>query len=72
MSLAALACPMCFSQAANSPMVDAAFIGIVALFAITVGVLGGVAAFIRHLVKLSRRADTQPDLPVISGDGGQS
>jgi predicted transporter len=50
------ACPMCFSAAADSPMVDAALIGIVALFAITVGVLGGFAAFIRHVARLSRQA----------------
>jgi hypothetical protein len=54
MSLAALACPVCFSQAGQSPMVDAALLGVVALLAVTISVLGGFAAFMRHVAKLSR------------------
>ncbi|MGH9200146.1 MAG: hypothetical protein ACRD2A_02785 [Vicinamibacterales bacterium] len=54
MNFLAMACPVCFSQGAGgSPLVDAAFMGVVALLAVTVGVLGGFAAFIRHLMKLS-------------------
>jgi hypothetical protein len=48
----AMACPVCFSRA-DSPMVDAALFGVLALFAVTVAVLAGFAAFIRRLVKLS-------------------
>jgi hypothetical protein len=50
--LVAMACPVCFSQA-GSPLVDAALLGVIALLGVTVGVLGGFAAFIRHLMKLS-------------------
>ena len=52
----AMACPVCFSQAGESPLVDAALMGVLALLIVTVGVLGGFVAFIRHLAKLSRRA----------------
>jgi hypothetical protein len=54
---AAMACPVCFSQAAESPLVDAAMMGVLALLIVTVGVLGGFVAFIRHLAKLSRKAE---------------
>jgi hypothetical protein len=50
----AMACPVCFSQGgAGSPLIDAALFGVIALLGVTVGVLGGFAAFIRHLMKLS-------------------
>jgi predicted transporter len=55
--LAAMACPVCFSQAAESPLVEAAMMGVLALLIVTVGVLGGFIAFIRHLAKLSRKAE---------------
>jgi hypothetical protein len=54
--VAAMACPVCFSQA-DSPLVDAALMGVLALLIVTVGVLGGFAAFIRHLARLSRKAE---------------
>lgn len=54
---AAMACPVCFSQAADSPLVDAAMMGVLALLLVTVGVLGGFIAFMRHLAKLSRKAE---------------
>jgi hypothetical protein len=65
---AALACPVCFSQAGHSPMVDAALLGVLTLLAVTVGVLGGFAAFMRHVAKLSRagacsvRLQPDPDI----------
>lgn len=49
-----MACPACFSQGGGGPMVDAALFGVVALLAITVGVLCGFAIFIRRLMQLSR------------------
>jgi hypothetical protein len=55
--IAAMACPVCFSQAANSPLVDAALMGVFALLVVTVAVLGGFAAFMRHLAKLSRKVE---------------
>jgi len=57
--VAAMACPVCFSQAAESPLVDAAMMGVLALLIVTVGVLGGFVAFIRHLAKLSRKVGEQ-------------
>jgi hypothetical protein len=54
----AMACPVCLTPGAQgSQLVDAALLGVIALLAVTVGVLGGFAAFIRHLMHLSR---TQP------------
>lgn len=54
MNVFALACPVCFSQGAGgSPLVDAAVLGVITLLAVTIGVLGGFAVFIRHLMKLS-------------------
>ena len=55
--VAAMACPVCFSQAADSPLVDAAMMGVLALLIVTVGVLGGFIAFMRHLAKLSGKAE---------------
>ena len=55
--VAAMACPVCFSQAGESPLVDAAMMGVLALLIVTVGVLGGFAAFMRHLARLSRKAE---------------
>lgn len=57
MIAAAMACPVCFSQAANSPMIDAAVLGVLALLGVTVGVLVGFAAFMRHLAKLARKVE---------------
>jgi hypothetical protein len=49
-----MACPACFSQVAEgSPLVDAALLGVMALLAVTIGVLAAFAMFIRHLMKLS-------------------
>lgn len=57
----AMACPVCFSQGAGgSPLVDAALLGVVVLLAVTVAVLGGFAAFIRHLMKLSANQEEMP------------
>lgn len=57
----AMACPVCFSQGgAGSPLVDAALLGVIALLGVTVGVLGGFAAFIRHLIKLSANQQEEP------------
>jgi hypothetical protein len=52
-----MACPVCFSQAADSPLVDAAMMGVLALLIVTVGVLGGFIAFMRLLAKLSGKAE---------------
>jgi hypothetical protein len=54
----ALACPVCF-QAVDSPLLDAAQLGVFALLAVTVGVLMGFAAFFRRLMKLSAQAEAQ-------------
>ncbi len=61
MNLFAMACPVCFSQGVGgSPLVDAALLGVVVLLAVTVAVLGGFAAFIRHLMKLSANQEEMP------------
>jgi hypothetical protein len=61
MNLIAMACPVCFSQGAGgSHLVDAALLGVIVLLAVTVAVLGGFAAFIRHLMKLSANQEETP------------
>jgi hypothetical protein len=55
----ALACPVCY-QNVDSPLLDAAQMGVFVLLAITVGVLAGFAAFFRRLMKLSAQAQGAP------------
>jgi hypothetical protein len=55
----ALACPVCY-QAVDSPLLDAAQLGVFALLGVTVGVLVGFAAFFRRLMKLSAQAQALP------------
>jgi hypothetical protein len=47
---AALACPVCFGQN-DSPMTNAMNMGIMAMLAVIVAVLGGFATFIIYLVR---------------------
>lgn len=61
---AALACPVCFSSAGHSPMIDAALIGVIALMAVTLGVLGGFAAFMRRVARLSKAYDADATVRV--------
>jgi hypothetical protein len=53
---AALACPVCFGQN-DSPMAWGVYMGIVAMLAVTGGVLFGFASFFLYLVRRTRMAD---------------
>jgi len=52
---AALACPVCFGQN-DSPMAWGVYMGIVAMLAVTGGVLFGFASFFLYLVRCTRMA----------------
>ena len=52
---AALACPVCFGQN-DSPMAWGVYMGIVAMLAVTGGVLFGFASFFLYLVRRTRTA----------------
>ena len=64
----ALACPVCFGQN-DSPMAWGVYMGIVAMLAVTGGVLFGFASFFLHLVRCARTAagTAQAQQPAESG-----
>jgi hypothetical protein len=51
----ALACPVCFGVT-DSPVADGVNLAILVLLGVTGTVLGGFAAFFRHLVRQARAA----------------
>lgn len=51
----ALACPVCFS-AADTPMLQASNMGILALLAVTLAMLGAFGLFFLHLMRRSAAA----------------
>jgi hypothetical protein len=64
----ALACPVCFGQN-DSPMAWGVYMGIVAMLAVTGGVLFGFASFFLYLVRCARTAGgtAQAQEPAESG-----
>jgi hypothetical protein len=59
---AALACPVCFGQN-DSPMAWGVYMGIVAMLAVTGGVLFGFASFFLYLVRRTRTAAGEVPAP---------
>jgi len=59
---AALACPVCFGQN-DSPMAWGVYMGIVAMLAVTGGVLFGFASFFLYLVRQARTAAGEVHAP---------
>jgi hypothetical protein len=52
---AASACESCYGANTDSPLVDAAKVGMLLLLAVTLSVQGGFVAFFLHLRKKARR-----------------
>jgi hypothetical protein len=73
---AALACPVCFGQN-DSPLSWGVYMGIVAMLAVTGGVLVGFASFFLYLVRRTRIAASDTPAPaetarsVLRGSEGQ-
>ena len=59
---AAFACPVCFG-AGDGPMASGSNIGIAVLLAVTVGVLGGFAAFFASLWRRARTVTNSSPAP---------
>jgi hypothetical protein len=59
---AALACPVCFGQN-DSPLAGGVYMGIVAMLAVTGGVLFGFASFFLYLVRRARMAASDTPAP---------
>jgi hypothetical protein len=59
---AVLACPVCFGQN-DSPMAWGVYMGIVAMLAVTGGVLFGFASFFLYLVRRTRMAASETPGP---------
>jgi hypothetical protein len=58
----ALACPVCFGQN-DSPLTGGVYMGVVAMLAVTGGVLFGFASFFLYLVRRARMAASDTPAP---------
>ena len=58
----ALACPVCFGQN-DSPLTGGVYMGVVAMLAVTGGVLFGFASFFLYLVRRTRTAAGEMQAP---------
>jgi len=67
---AALACPVCFGQN-DSPMAWGVYMGIVAMLAVTGGVLFGFASFFLYLVRRTRTAAGEVHPPDSTAEAGR-
>jgi hypothetical protein len=67
---AALACPVCFGQN-DSPMAWGVYMGIVAMLAVTGGVLFGFASFFLYLVRRTRMAAGEVHAPGSPAEAGR-
>jgi hypothetical protein len=71
-SSSALACPVCFG-ALETPMIDGAKLGILALLAVTLAVQGAFVGFFLYLRKRAKRiADIDLDIEWSELQGGAS
>ena len=62
----ALACPVCFGQN-DSPLTGGVYMGVVAMLAVTGGVLFGFASFFLYLVRRARMAASDTPAPAEAG-----
>ena len=62
----ALACPVCFGQN-DSPLTGGVYMGVVAMLAVTGGVLFGFASFFLYLVRRTRLAAGETPGPAEAG-----
>jgi hypothetical protein len=68
---AAYACPICFGNT-ESPLLDAARLGVLAMAGMTIGVLGVFGAWFIRLAKLESTASTQQDVEPRSPGSNQN